>query len=93
MGAGMVIGGVLALAIAATKVVLPYDEAFLGMSINDLTAINPRLLAFMAHDRVTLAGVMVAIGLLYVVLSRVRYTTRIALGAAVSLDLCIHWLR
>ena len=69
MGAGMLIGGVLALVIAATKVVLPYDEAFLGMSIADLTAVNPRLLAFMAHDRVTLAGVMVAIGLLYVVLS------------------------
>lgn len=69
MGAGMMIGGVLALVIAATKVVLPYDEAFLGMSIADLTAVNPRLLAFMAHDRVTLAGVMVAIGLLYVVLS------------------------
>jgi dihydroorotate dehydrogenase len=69
MGAGMMIGGVLALVIAATKVVLPYDEAFLGMSINDLIAINPRLLAFMAHDRITLAGVMVAIGILYVVLS------------------------
>ena len=69
MGTGMMIGGLLALAIAATKVVLPYDEAYLGISINQLTAINPRLLAFMAHDRVTLAGSMVAIGLLYVVLS------------------------
>ena len=69
MGSGMVVGGLLALVIAATKVVLPYDEAFLGMSLPDLSAINPRLLAFMAHDRVTLAGVMLAIGLLYVGLS------------------------
>ena len=69
MGAGMLIGGLLALAIAATKVVLPYDEAYLGISATQLTAINSRLLAFMAHDRVTLAGSMVAIGLLYVVLS------------------------
>lgn len=69
MGAGMMIGGVLALVIAATKVVLPYDEAYLGTSVTQLTAINSRLLAFMAHDRVTLAGSMVAIGLLYVVLS------------------------
>lgn len=69
MGAGMMIGGVLALAIAATKVVLPYDEAYLGISVTQLTEINSRLLAFMAHDRVTLAGSMVAIGLLYVVLS------------------------
>lgn len=69
MGAGMVIGGFLALAIAATKVVLPYDEAFLGMPMHELTTINPNLLAFMSHDRVTLAGVMIAVGLLYVALS------------------------
>lgn len=69
MGAGMLVGGVLALVIAATKVVLPYDEAFLGMSVHDLHAVNSRLVAFMAHDRVSLAGVMVSIGLLYVVLS------------------------
>ncbi len=69
MGSGMFVGGVLALAIAATKVVLPYDEAFLGMSLPDLKAVNPHLPAFMAHDRVTLAGVMLAIGLVYVGLS------------------------
>ncbi|HEX7334824.1 MAG TPA: hypothetical protein VF290_25200 [Pyrinomonadaceae bacterium] len=69
MGAGMMIGGLLALVIAATKVVLPYDEAYLGISTAQLTAINSRLLAFMAHDRVTLAGSMVAIGLVYVALS------------------------
>ena len=69
MGAGMLIGGLLALGIAATKVVLPYDEAFLGMTLNELNAVNSRLVAFMAHDRVSLAGVMVSVGLLYVALS------------------------
>jgi hypothetical protein len=69
MGAGMAIGGILALVIAATKVVLPYDETYLGMPIQQLTTINPRLLSFMSHDRVSLAGAMVAIGLLYVALS------------------------
>lgn len=69
MGAGMVVGGVLALIIAATKVVLPYDESFLGMSRDMLPSINPHLLDFMAHDRISLAGVMVAIGLLYIALS------------------------
>jgi hypothetical protein len=69
MGAGMLFGSVLALAIAATQVVLPYDEAFVGMSPEQLTAVNPRLLAFMAHDRVSLAGTMVAIGVMYVGLS------------------------
>ena len=69
MGGGMFVGGMLALVIAATKVVLPYDEAFLGMSLHDLKAVNPNLLAFMAHDRISLAGAMLAIGVLYLGLS------------------------
>ena len=69
MGGGMFIGGLLALVIAATKVVLPYDEAFLGMSVADLKSVNPNLLAFMAHDRISLAGAMLAIGVLYLGLS------------------------
>ncbi len=69
MGAGMLFGSLLAMAIAATRVVLPYDEAFVGTSREGLMAINPRLLAFMAHDRVSLAGTMIAIGVMYVGLS------------------------
>ena len=41
MGAGMFFGSVLALAIAATQVVLPYDEAFLGMSRDDSGSFLP----------------------------------------------------
>lgn len=69
MGAGMLFGSLLALVIAATRIVLPYDEAFVGTAREGLEAMNPRLLAFMAHDRVTLAGTMVAIGVMYVGLS------------------------
>jgi dihydroorotate dehydrogenase len=69
LGLAMLIGGLLALAIAATRVVLPYDEGFVGMTPVQLTAINERLLAFMAHDRVSLAGTMIAIGVLYTMLS------------------------
>jgi hypothetical protein len=69
MGAGMLFGSLLALLIAATRVVLPYDEAFVGLSREQLAAINPRLLAFMTHDRVSLAGTMVAIGAMYLGLS------------------------
>ena len=39
------------------------------MSRQQLEGINPRLLAFMTHDRVTLAGTMVTIGVLYLQLS------------------------
>ncbi len=69
LGGGMLFGALLALAIALTRVVLPYDEAFLGMFVHELHAINPRLLDFMAHDRVSLAGTMVAIGAMYLGLS------------------------
>jgi dihydroorotate dehydrogenase len=69
MGAGMLLGSVMALVIAATHVVLPYDETFVGMTRDELHNINPRLLAFMAHDRVSLAGTMVAIGVMYIGLS------------------------
>src|SRR5688572_21856546 len=56
LGFGMVIGGCLAWIVAATRVVLPYDEAFVGLSRAELEAVNGRLLAFLAHDRVTLSG-------------------------------------
>lgn len=65
LGIGMFVGGALALAIAATRVVLPYDEHFVGMSRDTLETLNARLVPFMTHDRATLAGTMVTIGLMY----------------------------
>ncbi len=69
LGVGMLAGGMLASGIAMTRVVLPYDEVFCSTTREGLAAINPRLLPFMAHDRVTLAGTMVSIGILYLGLS------------------------
>lgn len=69
MGLSMFIGGMLAMAIAATRIVLPYDESMAGLTRDELAAINPRLLPFMQHDRVTLAGTMFAVGLLYMALA------------------------
>ncbi len=89
LGIGMGVGGVLAWLIAATSVVLPYDLAFVGMSREQLAALNPRLLPYMAHNRITLAGTMIAIGLLYAQLAihavrfRVHWAhTTIAVSAA-----------
>ncbi|WP_041749528.1 dihydroorotate dehydrogenase [Brevibacillus brevis] len=65
LGLGMMIGGALALLVAATTVVLPYDERFLGMSANQLAFLNAQILSFMSHDRVSLAGTMISIGILY----------------------------
>jgi dihydroorotate dehydrogenase len=69
LGLGMVVSGVLAGFVAATRVVLPYDEAFVGIARSQIDAINPRLLAFMAHDRVALAGAMISIGAIYIQLA------------------------
>jgi dihydroorotate dehydrogenase len=65
LGVAMFVGGMLALTIANTRVVLPYDEALCGMKRSELAALNPRLLPFMRHDRMTLAGTMLSIGVLY----------------------------
>ncbi len=69
MGVSMLLGGMLAMMVAMTQVVLPYDEATVGMTRAQLALVNDRLLDFMAHDRVTLAGTMLAVGMLYSALS------------------------
>lgn len=65
LGIGMMIGGALAWLISATTVLLAYDEQFLGMTRTELAALNGRLLHFMSHDRTTLAGTMISIGIMY----------------------------
>jgi len=65
LGLAMLIGSLLALAIASTRVILPYDEVLCGLTRDQLSALNPRLLPFLAHDRISLAGTMIAIGVLY----------------------------
>lgn len=65
LGLGMIIGGLLAWWIAAGRVVLTYDERFVGWTRGQLAAFNERLLPFMSHDRITLAGTMISIGIVY----------------------------
>lgn len=65
VGLGMVGAGVGAAAITLGPVLLWYDEDFLGMGRAELHAVNHHLVPFLQHDRVTMAGTMVAIGALY----------------------------
>ncbi|HLO04374.1 MAG TPA: hypothetical protein VK191_14775, partial [Symbiobacteriaceae bacterium] len=67
-GAGVCLVGLLALLVAISSVVLPYDEAWVGLTRLQLHAINPRLLAFMAHDRVSVTGATAATGILFLCL-------------------------
>jgi dihydroorotate dehydrogenase len=69
LGVSMFAGGLLTLAVASTRVVLPYDESMAGLTRAQLHALNPRLLPFMAHDRVSLAGTMISIGIFYAALA------------------------
>jgi dihydroorotate dehydrogenase len=69
LGVAMFAGGLMALVIASTRVVLPYDESLSGMTRAQLHHLNPRLLPFMAHDRASLAGTMLSIGIFYAALA------------------------
>lgn len=86
LGLGMMIGGVLAWLIAATTVLLPYDEDFLGKSRSEIIHFNTHLLHFMSHDRITLAGTMISIGIFYYQLAHhgLRYGLHWARTAVIS---------
>lgn len=58
--------GGFALFVAARGEFLPHDQAFLGMTPQDLCAVNEcRIVHFMIHDRVAFGGALVAVGLSY----------------------------
>lgn len=69
-GLAILLGGILALYFAFTDIILPYDEAFIGLSRAEILQINPLILAFMSHDRMALAGTIVSGGILYIQLAR-----------------------
>lgn len=68
-GAALSLVSVLVLIVALTQVVLPYDLVFLGMTRRGLEALDPRLLPFMVHDRVTAGGATLSIAMLYTALA------------------------
>ncbi len=65
LGIAMVCGGIGAAVITYGPVLLGYDRAFLGTDTEGLTLINARLVPFLQHDRITMAGCMAAIGFMY----------------------------
>lgn len=69
LGLGMIAGGLGAAAVALGPVLLPYDSSYLRLDASTLGRVNPQLIHFLQHDRITLAGTMVALGILYASLS------------------------
>jgi hypothetical protein len=62
----LILSGLFALLLSATGHFLPHDIAFLGMTAEELCAINEcRIVHFMFHDRVSFGGSLIAIGTLY----------------------------
>lgn len=63
----LMFAGGFAIFLAARGEFLPHDEAFLGMTADELRGLGGgRVVAFMLHDRVAFGGSLLAIGLLYV---------------------------
>jgi hypothetical protein len=69
VGLGMLVAAVGAAVIALGPVLLPYDQEFLGLNRAELEQISPTLVPFLQHDRITLAGTMASIGILYLALA------------------------
>ncbi|GAA2711833.1 hypothetical protein [Actinoplanes palleronii] len=65
VGLGMIGGGLGAAVITLGPVLLWYDNDYLRMNREQLHAVNHHLVHFLQHDRITMAGTMVAIGVLY----------------------------
>jgi dihydroorotate dehydrogenase len=69
LGIGMIAAGLITLIIGLTFAILPYDQSFVGLDREGIKIINPRLIPFLRHDRITLAGTMMAIGVIYAFLA------------------------
>lgn len=69
LGLGMIAGGLGAAGVALGPVLLPYDSSYLHLDASSLDRVNPQLTHFLQHDRITLAGTMLALGVLYASLS------------------------
>ena len=63
-GAGMILAGATILILGMTRVFVPQDLAFMGLSRDGLQAISPRLIPLIAHDRAGFGGGLVSSGLL-----------------------------
>ena len=62
----LILSGLFALFLSATHHFLPHDVEYLGMSPEELCAINEcRIVHFMFHDRVAFGGALIGVGVLY----------------------------
>lgn len=70
VGIGLIVAGIGAAVITLGPVLLWYDRDYLGATVSDLHDLNPHLIGFLQHDRITMAGNMIGIGILYLTLAQ-----------------------
>ncbi|MDT5346869.1 MAG: hypothetical protein QOH91_156, partial [Mycobacterium sp.] len=70
VGIGLIVAGLGAGVIALGPVLLRYDRDYLGATVADLHHLNHHLIGFLQHDRITMAGNMIGIGILYLALAQ-----------------------
>jgi len=52
----MILGGAVICAVGMTRVFVPQDLAYMGLTVADLEAVSPRLVPLIAHDRAGFGG-------------------------------------
>jgi hypothetical protein len=60
--AGLVFGGLTILVVGMTCVFVPQDLTYLGVSVQELQNLNPRLVPLIAHDRAGFGGAVCCCG-------------------------------
>ena len=60
---GMIAGGLTIMTVGMTRVFVPQDLTFIGLKAFDISAINPRLIPLIAHDRAGFGGGIATTGI------------------------------
>ena len=60
---GMILGGATIMAVGMTRVFVPQDLEYMGVTAAELQALNPRLVPLIAHDRAGFGGGLFSTGL------------------------------
>ncbi len=62
VAAGMAVGGLVIAVVGMTCVFVPQDLRFMGLGVEELQAISPRLIPLIAHDRAGFGGAVCCCG-------------------------------
>ncbi|MBK8257984.1 MAG: hypothetical protein IPK82_35630 [Polyangiaceae bacterium] len=60
---GMILGGLIIMGVGMTRVFVPQDLEYMGVTRAELQALNPRLIPLIAHDRAGFGGGLCSTGL------------------------------